>query len=43
MEKTATLNLRVNPSTKKAAEDVLSRLGIPMSYRRLQMLLMQIL
>ena len=31
MEKTATLNLRVNPTTKKAAEDVLSRLGIPMS------------
>ena len=31
MEKTATLNLRVNPTTKKSAEDVLSRLGIPMS------------
>ena len=31
MEKTATLNLRVNPITKKLAEDVLSRLGIPMS------------
>ncbi len=31
MEKTATLNLRVNPKTKKSAEDVLSRLGIPMS------------
>ena len=30
MEKTATLNLQVNP-TKKSAEDVLSRLGIPMS------------
>ena len=29
MEKTATLNLRVNPTTKKSAEDVLSRLGIP--------------
>lgn len=31
MEKTATLNLRVNPKTKKSAEDILSRLGIPMS------------
>lgn len=31
MEKTATLNLRVNPSVKQRAEDVLSRLGIPMS------------
>lgn len=31
MEKTATLNLRVNPNVKKRAEDVLSRLGIPMS------------
>ena len=30
MEKTATLNLRVNPSTKKSAEEVLSRLCIPM-------------
>ena len=31
MEKTATLNLRVNPTVKQQAEDVLSRLGVPMS------------
>lgn len=31
MEKTATLNLRVNPVVKKNAETVLSKLGIPMS------------
>ncbi len=31
MEKTATLNLRVNPVIKKRAEDVLSRLGVSMS------------
>ncbi len=31
MEKTATLNLRVNPAVKQRAEDVLARLGIPMS------------
>jgi addiction module RelB/DinJ family antitoxin len=31
MEKSATLNLRVNPDVKRRAEDVLSRLGIPMS------------
>jgi addiction module RelB/DinJ family antitoxin len=31
MEKTATLNLRVNPSLKSEAETILSRLGIPMS------------
>jgi len=31
MEKTATLNLRVNPTVKERAEAVLSRLGIPMS------------
>ena len=31
MEKTATLNLRVNPTVKSRAEEVLSRLGIPMS------------
>ena len=31
MEKTATLNLRVNPAVKRRAEEVLSRLGIPMS------------
>ncbi|MDO4489239.1 MAG: type II toxin-antitoxin system RelB/DinJ family antitoxin [Eubacteriales bacterium] len=31
MEKTATLNLRVNPTLKTDAETILSRLGIPMS------------
>ena len=31
MEKTATLNLRVNPQLKSGAESVLSQLGIPMS------------
>ena len=31
MEKTATLNLRVNPVSKANAEAVLSRLGVPMS------------
>lgn len=31
MEKTATLNLRVNPTVKEKAEEVLARLGIPMS------------
>lgn len=31
MEKTATLNLRVNPIVKSRAEEVLERLGIPMS------------
>ena len=31
MEKTATLNLRVNPTVKQSAESVLSKLGIPMS------------
>ena len=31
MEKTATLNLRVNPVLKRNAEDVLGRLGVPMS------------
>lgn len=31
MEKTATLNLRVNPSVKERAESVLQQLGIPMS------------
>lgn len=31
MEKSATLNLRVNPAVKQRAEDVLSKLGIPMS------------
>lgn len=31
MEKTATLNLRVDPSLKEQAESILQRLGIPMS------------
>lgn len=31
MEKTATLNLRVNPAVKEQAENILQRLGIPMS------------
>ena len=31
MEKTATLNLRVNPAAKQNAEAVLKQLGIPMS------------
>lgn len=31
MEKTATLNLRVNPAVKERAEEVLSRLGVSMS------------
>lgn len=31
MEKTATLNLRINPTVKQRAEEVLSRLGVPMS------------
>ena len=31
MEKTATLNLRVNPDVKDRAEAVLSKQGIPMS------------
>jgi len=31
MEKTATLNLRVNPTLKSDAETILTRLGIPMS------------
>ena len=31
MEKTMTLNLRVNPTIKKQAEDVLKQLGIPMA------------
>lgn len=31
MEKSATLNLRVNPILKQNAESVLSRLGVPMS------------
>jgi addiction module RelB/DinJ family antitoxin len=31
MEKTTTLNLRVNPAVKRRAEEVLSQLGMPMS------------
>lgn len=31
MEKSATLNLRVNPVLKERAEDILRQLGIPMS------------
>ncbi len=31
MEKAATLNLRVNPTVKEMAEEILSRLGVPMS------------
>jgi len=31
VEKTTTLNLRVNPDVKRRAEEVLSQLGIPMS------------
>jgi addiction module RelB/DinJ family antitoxin len=31
MEKTATLNLRVNPLVKKQAEEVLCQLGVPMA------------
>ena len=31
VEKTATLNLRVNPIAKQRAEEVLKQLGIPMS------------
>ena len=31
MEKTATLNHRVNPESKRAAEAVLSKLGVPMA------------
>ena len=31
MEKSSTLNLRINPTLKADAENILSRLGIPMS------------
>ena len=31
MSKTATLNLRIDPDVKERAENVLSRLGVPMS------------
>jgi len=31
MEKTATLNLRINPEVKNSAEMILSQLGVPMA------------
>ena len=31
MEKTATLNLRINPEVKSSAEKILSQLGVPMA------------
>ena len=31
MEKSATMNLRVNPVVKKQAEEVLAKLGVPMA------------
>ncbi|MCL2628234.1 MAG: type II toxin-antitoxin system RelB/DinJ family antitoxin [Oscillospiraceae bacterium] len=31
MEKTATLNLRINPDVKSSAERVLTQLGVPMA------------
>ena len=31
MDKTTTLNLRVNPTVKKQAEEVLKQLGVPMA------------
>jgi addiction module RelB/DinJ family antitoxin len=31
MDKTTTLNLRVNPDVKRRAEEVLTQIGIPMS------------
>jgi len=31
MEKSVTMNLRVNPTVKKQAEDVLKQLGVPMA------------
>jgi len=31
MEKSATLNIRINPDVKKSAEMVLSQLGVPMA------------
>lgn len=41
MEKSATLNLRVNPTLKKDAESVLGRLGVPM-YTAVDMFLNQV-
>ena len=40
MEKTATLNLRVNPTVKEQAEMVLARLGVPMSTAIILMLIL---
>ena len=31
MEKTTTMNLRVNPAVKQQAEDVIKQLGVPMA------------
>ena len=31
MEKTATLNIRINPDVKNSAENVLTQLGVPMA------------
>lgn len=31
MEKTATLNIRINPEVKKSAENILCQLGVPMA------------
>ena len=31
MEKTATLNIRINPEVKNSAEKILSQLGVPMA------------
>ena len=31
MEKSTTLNIRVNPNVKKSAETILSQLGVPMA------------
>jgi addiction module RelB/DinJ family antitoxin len=42
MEKTATLNLRINPEVKNSAEKVLSQLRIPMA-TAIDMLLKQVM
>ena len=42
MKKNATLNIRINPEVKKAAETVLSRLGVPMA-TAIDMFLKQVL
>ena len=41
MEKTTTMNLRVNPAVKQQAEDVLKQLGVPMA-TAVDMFLLQI-